>query len=223
MGSGIIAGNAEEQRPSSPPRGLGAGFSFPFTNKSGLTTGMGRLEKQLDTFLRKQPKLGKGVYIATSAIVLGDVKLGDFSSVWYNAVLRGDINRIVVGHHTNIQDNAVLHLADEFPCIVGNYVTVGHSAIVHACKVGNEVLVGMGAVILDGAVVGRQSLIGAKAVVTPGMRIPPGSMVLGTPAKVVRKLTPKERNGLKYWATKYVANAAYCLKHGINVSGPLPS
>jgi len=184
---------------------------------------MGRLEIQLDTFLRQQPKLGKSVYIARSAVVLGDVKLGAFSSVWYNAVLRGDINRIVVGHHTNIQDNAVLHLADEFPCLVGNYVTVGHSAIVHACKVGDEVLVGMGAVILDGAVVGSQSLIGAKAVVTPGMKIPAGSLVLGAPARVVRKLLPNERSKLKYWANKYVANAAYCLKHAINVGGPLPT
>ena len=184
---------------------------------------MGKLEKQLDRFLRKKPRLGKGVYIATSGIVLGDVKLGDHSSVWYNAVLRGDINRIVVGHHTNIQDNAVLHLADDFPCILGNYVTVGHSAIVHACKVGDEVLIGMGAIILDGAIIGAQSLIGAKALVTQGTRIPPGSLALGAPAKVVRKLTPKERAGLKHWADKYVANAAYCLKHGINVSAPLPS
>lgn len=198
-------------------------FLFSKLSVSVLTKGMGKLEAQLDTFLRKAPRLGQGVYIARSAIVLGDVKLGDYSSVWYNAVLRGDINRIAIGHHTNIQDNAVLHLADEFPCLVGNYVTVGHSAIVHACKVGDEVLVGMGAVILDGAVVGKQSLIGAKAVVTPGMKIPPGSMVLGTPAKVVRKLTPSERNGLKYWAEKYVANAGYCLKHGINVSKPLPT
>ena len=184
---------------------------------------MGKLEKQLDRFLRKKPRLGKGVYIATSGIVLGDVKLGDHSSVWYNAVLRGDINRIIVGHHTNIQDNAVLHLADNFPCILGNYVTVGHSAIVHACKVGDEVLIGMGAIILDGAVIGAQSLIGAKALVTQGTKIPPGSLVLGAPAKVVRKLTPKERAGLKHLAEKYVANAAYCLKHGINVSTPLPS
>jgi carbonic anhydrase/acetyltransferase-like protein (isoleucine patch superfamily) len=182
---------------------------------------MGKLEKQLDTFLRKQPKLGKSVYIAKSAVVLGDVKLGDYSSVWYNAVVRGDINRIVVGHHTNIQDNAVLHLADDYACIIGNYVTVGHSAIVHACKVGDEVLVGMGAVILDGAVVGKQSLIGAKALVKQGMRIPPGSLVLGAPAKVVRKMTAKERSQLKCWATKYVANGVYCLKHGINVGGPL--
>ena len=162
--------------------------------------------KQLDKFLRKKPKLGQGVYIAKTAVVLGDVTLGAHSSVWYGAVLRGDINRIVVGHHTNIQDNAVLHLADDFPCLVGNWVTVGHGAIVHACKVGDEVLVGMGAVILDGAVIGKQSIIGAKALVTQGMKIPPGSLVLGAPAKVVRKLTKKERAGLKWWAEKYVDN-----------------
>ena len=182
---------------------------------------MGKLEKQLDRFLRKTPKLGKGVYIAKTAVVIGDVTLGAHSSVWYHAVLRGDINRIVVGHHTNIQDNSVLHLADDYACILGNYVTVGHSAIVHACTVGDEVLVGMGAVILDGAVIGKQSLIGARALVTQGMKIPPGSLVLGAPAKVVRKLTKEERAGLKYWATKYVDNGAYCLKHGINVGGPL--
>src|SRR5208283_5859760 len=123
---------------------------------------MKQIMRQLDTFLRKQPKLGKGVYIAKTAIVLGDVTIGAHSSVWYGAVVRGDINRIVVGHHTNIQDNAVLHLADEYPCLVGNYVTVGHSAVVHACTVGDEVLVGMGAIILDGAVIGEQCLIGAK-------------------------------------------------------------
>jgi carbonic anhydrase/acetyltransferase-like protein (isoleucine patch superfamily) len=179
---------------------------------------MAKLEKQLDKFLRKKPSLGEGVYIATGAMVLGDVTLGEYSSVWYNAVLRGDINRIVVGHHSNIQDNAVLHLADDFPCRIGNYVTVGHSAVIHACTVEDEVLVGMGAVILDGAVVGKQSIIGAKALVTQGTRIPPRSIA---PAKVVRALTRKERAGLKAWAKKYVGNAAYCLKHRINLSGPL--
>jgi carbonic anhydrase/acetyltransferase-like protein (isoleucine patch superfamily) len=152
---------------------------------------------------------------------VGDVTLGDYSSVWYNTVLRGDINRIVVGHHTNIQDNSVLHLADDYPCLVGNWVTIGHSGIVHACTVGDEVLVGMGAVILDGAEIGEQSLIGAKALVTQGASIPPGSLVLGAPAKVVRALTPKERAGLKWWAQKYVDNGAYCLKHGINVGAPM--
>ena len=178
---------------------------------------MNKLAPQLDKFLRRQPKLGKNVFIAKTATVIGDVTLGAHSSVWYGAVLRGDINRIVVGHHSNVQDNAVLHLADDFPCVLGNWVTVGHSAIVHACKVGDETLVGMGAVILDGAVIGRQCLIGARALVTQGTNIPPGSLVLGSPAKVVRKLSREERGKLKWWAEKYVANAAYCLKHGINV------
>jgi carbonic anhydrase/acetyltransferase-like protein (isoleucine patch superfamily) len=181
------------------------------------------LDRQLDTFLRQPPKLGKNVFIAKTAVVIGDVTLGANSSVWYGAVLRGDINRIVVGHHTNVQDNTVLHLADDFPCVLGNWVTVGHGAIVHACRVGDECLVGMGAVILDGAVIGKQSIIGAKALVTQGTNIPPGSLVLGAPAKIVRKLSKAERAGLKWWAQKYVDNGAYCLKHGIGVGAPMVS
>jgi carbonic anhydrase/acetyltransferase-like protein (isoleucine patch superfamily) len=178
---------------------------------------MDSLDRQLNIFLRAKPKLGTGVYLAKTAVVLGDVRIGDFSSVWYNATVRGDINYIEIGHHSNIQDNAVLHLADEFPCIIGNYVTVGHSAIVHACTVGNEVLVGMGATILDGAEVGDQCVVGANALVTQNTKIPAGSMVLGSPARIVRKLEPAERAKLKWWADKYVENSAYCLKHGINV------
>jgi carbonic anhydrase/acetyltransferase-like protein (isoleucine patch superfamily) len=184
---------------------------------------MAALASQLDRFLRRKPRLGRGVFIARTATVIGDVKLGDHSSVWYGAVLRGDINRIVVGHHSNVQDNAVLHLADDYPCVLGNWVTVGHSAVVHACRVGDECLIGMGAVILDGAVIGKQSIIGAKALVTQGVKIPPGSLVLGAPAKVVRALTPKERAGLKWWAEKYVTNGEYCLKHGIGVGDITPS
>jgi carbonic anhydrase/acetyltransferase-like protein (isoleucine patch superfamily) len=184
---------------------------------------MAELDPQLDKFLRRRPTLGKNVFIAKTAVVIGDVTLGAHSSVWYGAVLRGDINRIVVGHHSNVQDNAVLHLADKFACVLGNWVTVGHGAVVHACKVGDEVLVGMGAVILDGAVIGKQTIIGAKALVTQGTKIPPGSLVLGAPARVVRKLSPEERAGLKWWAQKYVDNGAYCLKHGISVGGPLAS
>jgi gamma-carbonic anhydrase len=180
-----------------------------------------KTEKQLDKFLRKISKTGKGVYIAKTATVIGDVTLGAHSSIWYGAVLRGDINRIAVGHHSNVQDNAVLHLADDFPCLLGNWVTIGHGAIVHACTVGDEVLVGMGAVILDGAVIGKQSIIGAKALVTGGTKIPPGSLVLGAPAKIVRALSKEERAGIKWWAQKYVDNTAYCLKHKINVGGPL--
>ena len=184
---------------------------------------MSQTTSRLEIHLRKKPVLGHGVYIARGAVVLGDVSLGEFSSVWYNAVVRGDINRIAVGHHSNIQDNAVLHLADDFPCLLGNYVTVGHSAIVHACTVGDECLIGMGATILDGAVIGEQSIVGANALVTQGIRIPPGSLVLGAPAKIVRQLSSEERQQLRSWAEKYVGNAAYCLQHGINVGGPLPS
>lgn len=181
---------------------------------------MDGLIRQLDRHLRQTPRLGTSVYIARTAVVLGDVTLGDHSSVWYGAVLRGDINRIEVGHHSNVQDNAVLHLADDFPCIVRNWVTIGHSATVHACTVGDECLIGMGATVLDGAVIGAQSLIGAGALVTPGTVIPPGSMVVGTPGRVKRALTEAERAGLRHWAEKYVVNGAYCLQNGIQVGGP---
>jgi carbonic anhydrase/acetyltransferase-like protein (isoleucine patch superfamily) len=184
---------------------------------------MNELAPRLDKHLRRRPKLGKNVYIAKTAVVLGDVTLGANSSVWYGAVLRGDINRIIIGHHSNVQDNAVLHLSDDYPCELGSWVTVGHGAIVHACKVGDECLIGMNSAILDGAVIGKQSIIGAKALVTQGMKIPPGSLVLGAPAKVVRKLTKEERAGLKWWAQKYVDNGAYCLRHGLNIGEPLPT
>ena len=109
------------------------------------------------------PTIEENVFIAPGAIVIGDVTIREGASVWYNAVLRGDINKIVVGHHSNIQDNAVLHLADDFACILGNYVTVGHSAIVHACAVGDECLIGMGAIILDGAEIGEQLAIANRS------------------------------------------------------------
>ena len=176
------------------------------------------LDSQLDTFLQKKPRLGRGVYVARGAVVVGDVTIGEGSSVWYNAVLRGDINFIRVGHHTNIQDNAVLHLADDYPCLIGDYVTVGHSAVVHACTVGDDVLIGMGAIILDGAVIGRQSLIGAGALVTQRTQIPAGSLVVGSPAKVLRPLTDKEKESLRLSALKYAENAVYHLKHRINVA-----
>jgi len=184
---------------------------------------MDKLTKQFEMFLHKRPTLGQNVYIAQGAVVFGDVTIGDHSSIWYNAVARGDINKIVIGHHTNIQDNSVLHLADDFPCIIGNYVTVGHGAILHACTIGDEVLVGMGATVLDGAVVGEQCLIGARALLTPGTKIPAGSMVLGAPAKVARQLSREERDQLKGWAEKYVRYSTYCLQHGINVGKPLES
>jgi len=182
---------------------------------------MEKLVTLLDTYHRRERVRGQGFNLASTAILRGDVTLGDYSSVWYGAVLRGDISRIVVGHHSNVQDNAVLHLADDFPCLVGDWVTIGHSAVVHACTIGDECLIGIGATVLDGAVIGEQSLVGAGAVVTPGTVIPAGSMVLGAPAKVQRALTAEERAGLEHWAEKYVVNGAYCLQHGLHVGRPL--
>jgi carbonic anhydrase/acetyltransferase-like protein (isoleucine patch superfamily) len=176
---------------------------------------MSGVNEQRDRFLSKKPRLGKQVYLARGAVVIGDVTIGDFSSVWYNAVLRGDINCIEVGHHTNIQDNAVLHLADELPCRVGNYVTVGHAAILHACTVGDETLIGIGATILDGAEIGAHCLVGANALVTGGTQVPDGSLVFGAPAKVVRPLNPEEIQMLRSSAEKYAETAVYYLIHKI--------
>lgn len=184
---------------------------------------MDDLIRRFDRHLRRQPVLGREVYIARTASVIGDVTLGDQSSVWYGAVLRGDINRIVVGRGSNVQDNAVLHLSDDFPCLIGDFVTIGHSANVHACTVGDECLIGMGATVLDGAEIGARSLVGANSLVKAGMKVPPGSLVIGSPARVVRTLDPEEQAGLKHWADKYVLNGAYCLRHGIQVGAPLAS
>jgi carbonic anhydrase/acetyltransferase-like protein (isoleucine patch superfamily) len=156
----------------------------------------------------KQPQLGRDVFVAGSAQVIGEVVIGDESSVWFGSVLRGDINRVVVGHHTNIQDLSVCHVADEQACLVGNYVTVGHRSILHGCTVGDEVLVGMGAVVMNGVVVGEQSIIGAAALLTEGLQVPAGSLVYGSPAKVISRLGEKERRAIKSWAEKYCRVAA---------------
>jgi gamma-carbonic anhydrase len=159
-------------------------------------------------YLGKQPQVGPGVFVAEGAHVIGDVQIGEQSSIWFNSVLRGDINRVVVGHHTNIQDLSVCHVADDYACVVGNYVTAGHRAILHGCTVGDEVLIGMGAVLMNGVVVGGQSIIGAAALLTEGLQVPPGSLVYGAPAKIISKLGEKERAQIKGWAEKYCRVAA---------------
>jgi carbonic anhydrase/acetyltransferase-like protein (isoleucine patch superfamily) len=166
-------------------------------------------------FLQRRPQLGAGVFIAPSADVLGDVTLGEGSSVWYQAVLRGDINRILVGPRSNIQDGAVVHLADDFPAVIGELVTIGHKAVVHACTIHDEVLVGMGAIILDGAEIGANSIIGAGTLVTGGTKIPPGSLVVGSPGRVRRALSLDEQSKVKTWAEKYVAVSRHYLALGL--------
>ncbi len=147
--------------------------------------------------------------------MIGAVELGAHASVWCNAVLRGDINRVVVGEFTNLQDLCVCHVADEWPCVVGSYVTVGHSAILHGCTVGDEVLVGMGAIVMNGVVVGAQSIIGAGALLTEGLQVPPGSLVYGSPAKVVSQVAETERGKIRHWAEKYARLAAICRDAGV--------
>jgi len=159
--------------------------------------------------LNKGPTIHPSAWIVPGATVIGDVTLAEESSVWYGAVLRGDINRIIIGPRSNIQDNAVVHLDTGYPTTMGELVTVGHSAIVHACKIDNEVLVGMGAIILDDVEVGARSIVGANALVTLGMKIPPGSLVLGSPAKIRRALSLDEQNDIARWAWSYVETAKY--------------
>jgi gamma-carbonic anhydrase len=164
-------------------------------------------EERLQRHLSKRPDISRALWVARRSTVVGDVSLGSQSSVFYGAVLRGDIARIVVGEGSNIQDNAVVHLADDLDAIIGAWCTIGHAAIVHACTIEDECLIGMGATVLDGARIGRRSIVGAGAVVTQRMIVPPGSMVLGTPAKVVRTLSETEQGALRGWAEKYVAVA----------------
>ncbi len=146
----------------------------------------------------------QALFVAANATVVGDVVLGPSSSVFYGAVLRGDIQEIRVGEGTNIQDNVVVHLADDHGAHIGAWCTIGHAAIIHACTIEDECLIGMGATVLDGARIGTRSMVGANTLVPQRFTCPPGSMVYGSPAKVVRALTAAEQAGLRPWAEKYV-------------------
>jgi carbonic anhydrase/acetyltransferase-like protein (isoleucine patch superfamily) len=151
-----------------------------------------------------QPNVHATSFVAPGAVVVGAVTLAEESSVWYTSVLRGDIHHIQVGPQSNVQDGSVLHVSDVFPCVLGARVSVGHRAIVHAGEVGDETLVGMGAIILDGARIGPRCIVAAGALVPKGMVVPEGSMVLGSPARVVRPLSVEERQANAKLALKYV-------------------
>lgn len=142
------------------------------------------------------PRCGKGVFVADGAILIGDVEIGEESSIWFGAVVRGDVHQVRVGARTNVQDHCILHVTRNDPLTVGDDVTIGHGAVVHGCTVEDLCLIGNRAVVLDGSVVGRGSVVGAGAVVAPRTVVPPGSLVLGVPGKVVRTLGPEgeERN-----------------------------
>jgi len=157
------------------------------------------------TFAGKRPVIGRGVFLAETCAVIGDVEIGEETSIWYGTVIRGDVMPIRIGARTSIQDNTVVHVtSDRFGTTIGNDCTVGHGAIIHACIVEDFCLIGMGSVILDGARIGRGSLVGAGALVTPGTDIPPDSLVIGSPAKVKRPINEKEREQILYGAAHYV-------------------
>ncbi len=151
------------------------------------------------------PKIAASAYIDPSAQVIGDVELGERSSVWPNVTIRGDVNSIRIGEESNIQDNTVIHVDhDDFPTIVGNRVTVGHSVTLHGCVIEDGCLIGIGAIVLNGARIGSGSVIAAGALVPERMEVPPGTMVMGVPAKVKRELTPQERERFSENAQNYV-------------------
>ena len=152
----------------------------------------------------KSPQIHETAYIAEGAQVIGDVILKADSSIWYNTVCRADINRIVIGERTNIQDNSVIHLENDQGVLVENDVTVGHNAIIHGCSIADGALIGMGAIIMNGAVIGKGAVIGAGAVVKEDMVIPDFSLVVGVPGKIVKTLSPETYDDNVKWAAKYV-------------------
>lgn len=155
-----------------------------------------------------RPRIGRGVFLAETCVLIGDVEIGDESSIWYGTVLRGDVCAIRVGARTSVQDGTIVHVTSErFGTSIGSDCTIGHAALIHGCAIEDRCLIGMGSTILDGARIGTGSLVGAGALVTPGTDIPPGSLVLGAPAKVVRPIQPKEREQIEQGAAHYVVLA----------------
>lgn len=160
------------------------------------------------------PKIADGVFVADTARVIGDVEIGSGCGIWFGAVIRGDVNSIRIGKMTNIQDGAVIHVASEaamadgrhkhgYPTIIGNGVTVGHQALVHACQIGDDCLIGMQSCIMDAAVVEAGSIVAAGALLTPGKRVPAGQLWAGSPARYVRDVTAEELDDIKWSAEHY--------------------
>lgn len=157
----------------------------------------------------RTPRIATSAWVADSAQVMGDVVLGEGVSVWFGAIARGDADRIVVGAGSNIQDGSVLHADEGMPLVIGERVTVGHQVMLHGCTIGDESLIGIGATVLNRARIGKHCLVGAGSLVTEGKEFPDGSMIMGSPAKVVRQLTPEQIEGLRKSAQHYMDNARW--------------
>lgn len=169
------------------------------------TAGCAIFQAMLRAYRGVRPRIHPSAFVDESAQVIGDVEIGEGSSVWFNAVIRGDVHFVRVGRRTSIQDGSLLHVTrEQWPLVVGDEVTVGHGVILHGCVVKDRCLIGMGAVLLDGAQVGEESIVGAGALVTERMVVPPRSLVVGLPAKVKRPLTDEEVRGIRQSAENYV-------------------
>ena len=164
------------------------------------------------------PQLAEGAWVADSAQVIGNVVLEENASVWFGAVLRGDTETLTVGRNSNVQDGTVVHADHGFPVVIGENVTVGHQVMLHGCTIGDGSLVGIQAVILNGAKIGRNCLVGAGALVTEGKEFPDNSMIIGSPAKAVRELSPEQAERLRHGALHYVDNAKR-FKNGLKKIG----
>lgn len=165
------------------------------------------------THLSIRPRIPASAFVAPGAVVVGDVSVGEDSSIWYGCVLRADIESIRIGSGTNLQDGTIVHLSSERGTLLGDRVTCGHRCLLHACTVGDEVLIGMGAILMDGVEVGANCIIGAGSLLTKGQVVPPGSLVVGSPAKIVRPLEPAERAGIRHWSDKYIQVAREHTRH----------
>jgi len=161
------------------------------------------------TYRGVMPQIAASAYIDSSAQIIGDVVIGERTSVWPNVAIRGDVNYIRIGDETSIQDNTVVHVDRKvFPCLIGNRVTVGHAAVLHGCEVADDVLIGIGAIVLNGAKIGSGAIVAAGALVPEGMEVPANTLVMGTPAKVKRAVTPEEQERFKGNCENYVRLAA---------------
>lgn len=165
------------------------------------------MEKKLVTYQGLTPKVDESVFIADGAYVIGDVTIASHANIWFNTVIRGDIYPITIGSYTNIQDNSTIHVMHDHPAVIGDYVTVGHGAIIHGCTIADNCLIGMGAIILSYAEIGKNCIIGAGSLITERKKIPPNSMVMGSPGRVVRTLTEDEVKAIRVSALTYHAEA----------------
>ena len=163
------------------------------------------MEEKLFPYLNYFPKLGSNIFLASGVKIIGDVDIGDYSSIWYNSVVRGDVHFIKIGARTNIQDCSMLHVTNgKFPLKIGNQVTVGHSVKLHGCTLEDLCFVGIGAIVLDGAIIEKQAMVAAGAVVKPGFIVPSGKLAAGVPAKIIRDLTNEEISDFEKSADRYV-------------------